>query len=179
MKDKEIEVKFGITPSQKERILADLKDVAVKVGESHLVDTYYIPNFKSFMENGETVESVRIRENHKGNIINYKKIHKEATPVYCDEYETKVEDKDQMEKLLFAIGFEIEMVIDKTRETYTYKNFEIDFDSVKNLGELMEVEIKDPNATVEDIYAFVSKYGLSAKDKRGGIQNLMREKQGR
>ena len=179
MKDKEIEIKFEITASQKEKILADLKNVAVKVGDSHLVDTYYIPNFKSFMENGETIESVRIRESHKGSIINYKKIHKEATPVYCDEFETKVEDKDQMEKLLLAIGFEVEMVIDKTRETYIYKNFEIDFDFIKNLGLLMEVEIKDPNASIEDIYDFVGKYGLGVKDKRGGIQNLMRNKLGR
>ena len=71
------------------------------------------------------------------------------------------------------------MVIDKTRETYIYKNFEIDFDFIKNLGLLMEVEIKDPNASIEDIYDFVGKYGLGVKDKRGGIQNLMRNKLGR
>ncbi len=42
-----------------------------------------------------------------------------------------------MENTLFALGFNVEMVIDKTRETYLVNNLELDFDSVKNLGELL------------------------------------------
>lgn len=173
---KEIERKFLISLEIKNQIINDLKLIANKNGESRQIDTYYIPNFKEFEVNGRTLECVRIRENEKGNVLCYKKIHYEANPIYCDEYETKVEDKEQMEKFLFALGFSVQMVIDKTRVTYVYKNLEFDFDSVKNLGELMEVELKDNSLGVEAIYDFVGKYGLKEENATyEGIQILMKK----
>ena len=121
---------------------------------------------------------MRIRETHKGAVLCYKHIHYEAQ-VYCDEYETKVESKEQIEKILFALGFSVQMVIDKTRESLEYKNFEFDFDTVKNLGELMEVELESEDASAEEIYEWVSKYGLSEKDVTyEGIQLLMKKAMG-
>ncbi len=79
-----------------------------------------------------------------------------------------------MENTLFALGFNVEMVIDKTRETYLVNNLELDFDSVKNLGELLEIELKDNSSDINEIYNFVKKYELSKKDVTyEGIQNLM------
>ena len=119
---------------------------------------------------------MRIRETEKGAVLAYKKIHKEAKPIYCDEFETIVASKDQMENILFALGFSVQMIIDKSRTSYVYSNFEFDFDSVKNLGELMEVELKDENGKIEEIYSFVSKFNLSQKDVTyEGIQNLMKK----
>lgn len=172
---KEIELKFKINEEIKKTIIKDLEGYAKKKGESHLVDTYYTPYFKEYEIDGVTQECVRIRENEKGNILCYKKIHYEANPIYCDEYETKVENKDQMEKFLFALGFSVQMVIDKTRVTYKLDNFEFDFDSVKNLGELMEVELTEGD-NVDEIYNFVKKYGLTQNDvTHEGIQVLMKK----
>ncbi len=79
-----------------------------------------------------------------------------------------------MENTLFTLGFNVEMVIDKTRETYLVNNLELDFDSVKNLGELLEIELKDNSSDINEIYNFVKKYELSKKDVTyEGIQNLM------
>ena len=79
-----------------------------------------------------------------------------------------------MENTLFALGFNVEMVIDKTTETYLVNNLELDFDSVKNLGELLEIELKDNSSDINEIYNFVKKYELSKKDVTyEGIQNLM------
>ena len=140
------------------------------------IDTYYIPDFREFEINGETMECVRIREENNNSTLAYKKIHREANPVYCDEYETRVDNKEQMEKILFALGFKVQMVIDKTRESYKINELEFDFDSVKNLGELMEVELKNDSNDVSVIYEFVSKYGLSKKDVTyEGIQVLMKK----
>jgi len=176
MEDKEIEVKLIINENIKQRIIEDLDKTAVKVSTSSLIDTYYIPNFKDFEVDGETIECVRIRQNKKGTTLTYKRIHKEAVPIYCDEYETLVENKDQMEKILLALGFKIQMVIDKTRVSYKLDNFEFDFDTVKGLGELLEIELKDNNASIETIYKFVSTYGLSEKDVTNeGIQDLMKK----
>lgn len=81
-----------------------------------------------------------------------------------------------MENTLFALGFNVEMVIDKTRETYLVNNLELDFDLVKNLGELLEIELKDNSSDINEIYNFVKKYELSKKDVTyEGIQNLMKK----
>lgn len=146
------------------------------MGEFHQIDTYYIPNFKDFEKDGETMECVRIREDKKGVVLCYKKIHRECSPVYCDEYETKIEDKEELEKILFALGFKIQMVIDKVRNSYLLNNLRFDFDSVKGLGELMEVELKGEDVSTEDIYGYVSKYGLSKADVTyDGIQKQMKK----
>jgi predicted adenylyl cyclase CyaB len=173
--NKEIELKFIITKEIKSQIINDLEKSCNKIFEEHLIDTYYEPTFKSFEVNGQTMECVRIRENHNKCILGYKKIHRESNPVYCDEFETEIANKHQMENILFAIGFNTQMIIDKTRVSYKLGGFRFDFDSVKNLGELLEVELVDQNATVENIYNFVSKYNLSKKDVTyEGIQSLMK-----
>lgn len=176
MKNKEVELKFIISPKIKETIINDLKNQTTSSSNSRQIDTYYIPYFREFEINGETMECVRIREQNGITTLAYKKIHREANPVYCDEYETNLESKEQMEKILFALGFEIQMVIDKTRESYRLGEFEFDFDSVKNMGELMEVELKNDSNDTKPIYEFVSKYGLTEKDVTyEGIQVLMKK----
>ena len=176
MKDKEIELKFVINSKIKNAILNDNLHNFIKISNFRVVDTYYIPYFRDFEINGETMECVRIRENEKGLILTYKKIHREVNPVYCDEYETKISDKNQMEKILFSLGFSVQMKIDKTRETYKMGGLEFDFDSVENLGELLEIEIKDETTSIDDIFKFVSKYGLSEADVTyEGIQVMMKK----
>ena len=175
MNNKEVELKFIITKKIKNQIISDLEKKCPRVFEEHLIDTYYEPNFKNFEINGKTMECVRIREYQNKCVLGYKKIHRECSPVYCDEYETKVNDKTQMENILFALGFNVQMVIDKTSVSYKLGNFEFDFDSVIGLGELLEIELKNQNANLDDIYNFVSPYGLSKKDVTyDGIQVLMK-----
>ena len=176
MNNKEVELKFIINEEIKMQIIYDLEQKTYKISEKRLIDTYYIPNFKEFEINGETMECVRIRENDNGAVLAYKKIHREANPVFCDEYETKIESSEEMEKILFALGFDVQMVIDKIRINYVLDNLEFDFDSVKDLGELLEVELKQGD-DISVIYDFVSKYGLTEKDVTyKGIQMLMKEK---
>ena len=176
MKSKEIEVKFKITEEIYKAIVNDLNSSATKINESRLIDTYYILNFKDFEINDITHECVRIRQNKDKIVLCYKKIHYEASPIYCDEYETVIEDKENMEKILFALGFTVQMVIDKTRWSYKMKNFQFDIDYVKELGYLLEIELKDENANVEDIYKLVEKYGLTKNDSTyEGIQVMMKK----
>ena len=175
MNNKEIELKFVINKDIKNKLLNDLQSTAVFVGSSRLIDTYYIPYFKEFEINGETMECVRIRESETLCVLTYKKIHREANPIYCDEYETVIDNKTQMENILLSLGFSVQMVIDKTRQSYSLDKFEFDFDSVENLGELLEIELKDNSENVNAIYEFVSKYGLSEKDVTyEGIQVMMK-----
>ena len=91
MKDKEIELKFRITSEQRQAILNYLSTNATYKGSERMIDTYYIPNFKDFEINGKTIECVRIREVDNSAVICYKHIHYEADPIYCDEFETKID----------------------------------------------------------------------------------------
>lgn len=176
MDNKEIELKFIIDKEKRREIESDLKNMAKFESEKRQIDTYYIPNFKSFEVNGETQECVRIRESNGKAILCYKNIHREATPVYCDEYELEVSSKVEMEKILFALGFSVQMVIDKTRNTYLFENFEFALDSVNGKLELFEVELKDNNASVDAILGFVKKYGLKKEDVTyRGIQLLVKD----
>ena len=93
MQDKEIELKFLINNDTKAKIIADLEKLATKGKQSHQIDTYYIPNFAEFEKDGETMECLRIREQNGRSVLCYKKIHREANPIYCDEYETEIESK--------------------------------------------------------------------------------------
>lgn len=175
MKDKEVELKFVINKETKEKVVSDLH-VAKYLGQVHQIDTYYIPNFKDFEKNGETMECLRIREDGNGIVLCYKKIHRECNPVYCDEYETKIENKEEMENILFSLGFSVQMIIDKVRDSYALGDLRFDFDSVKGLGELMEVELKGEDVSLKDVYNYVEKYGLTEKDVTyAGIQKQMKE----
>ena len=176
MKNREIELKFVITPNQRNLILKELETEARFEGEKRQVDTYYIPNFKSFEENGETKECLRIRESGEKIIMCYKNIHRNVIPVYCDEYELEISSKDDMEKILFALGFSVQMVIDKFRKTYSFGKFEIDLDTVNGKLELLEVELTDNNASTEQILDFVKKYGLTKEDiTYRGIQLIVKD----
>ena len=176
MKDKEIELKFRITHEQRQAIIKHLEQVATYKGSERIIDTYYIPNFKEFEINGKTIECVRIRETKGSAVICYKYIHYEASPIYCDEFETKIDSKEQMEKILFALGFTIQMVIDKTRVSYSNEQFEFDFDTVENLGELMEIELKYNNGSLSDIYSLVKPFGLDEKNVTyEGIQIMLKK----
>ena len=176
MKNKEIELKFVITKEQKELILNELERGANFEGEKRQTDTYYIPKFKSFEENGETKECLRIRESGGKTVMCYKNIHRDVTPVYCDEYELEIESTQEMEKILFALGFEIQMKIDKIRKTFVLAGFEIALDEVNEKLELLEVELKDENSSTDDILNFVKKFGLTKDDVTyRGIQLLVKD----
>lgn len=176
MNNKEIELKFIIDSKKRNLIETDLERVAKFESEKRQIDTYYIPNFRSFEENGETKECVRIRETDEKAVLCYKNIHREASPVYCDEYELELSSKKEMEKILFALGFSVQMVIDKLRKTYSLDKYEFDFDTVNGKLELFEVELKNENASVDEILDFVKKYGLNKEDVTyRGIQLLVKD----
>lgn len=180
MSNIEMEYKFLITENQKSEILEYLNKNGEFISSSHQKDVYFIPKFRDFEINGQTAECVRVRTTDKGSVFCYKKIHREASPVYCDEYETKIEDAESLEKILLAIDFEIQMTIDKTRTTYKLGDFEFDFDSVKNLGELLEVEFKGCDLDkFDEVFEILSKYNISKTDANyDGIQMLMKRKLG-
>lgn len=174
--EKSVEVKFRINEKIKQEIKAFLSRVAVRTISTHQIDTYYVPSFRDFEVNGETIECIRIREELDKIKLSYKKIHFDADPIYCDEYETEITSKDNMEKILFALNFSTQMVIDKFRESYFHTELEFSFDTVKDVGEFMEVKARGENANLDKIFSFVETYGLSKADVTyEGLQKIVKE----
>ena len=57
-----------------------------------------------------------------------------------------------MKKILCNLGFEVLIVVDKVRNSWQYEEYEISIDSVKNLGDYIEIEYKGTeNTNISDI----------------------------
>ncbi len=69
------------------------------------------------------------------------------------------------------------MVIDKNRLTYRMGDLEFDFDTVKDLGELLEVELLNPEQDISLVFDFLRPFGLKKEDVTyKGIQTMIKEK---
>ncbi len=162
MQDIEIEVKVKI-----EKIAA-LKKFLKKNGklksQGQQIDEYFTPLEKSFLSVRPIKEWLRLRVSDGKYSINYKNWHYKNQRVadYCDEYETKLEKIDQIKKILHALGFTQITVVDKERESWIYKDYEISIDQVKNLGDFVEIEYigktkVDPSRESERMISFLRK----------------------
>ena len=139
----EVEIKIKLTKTKFEKIKGKLPKIA-KIGKtSHHIDSYYNPIYKSFLKPKYPYEWLTIRVRDGAVKLNYKHWHPEGSKntTHCDELETEIADKLQMEKILKALHFDNFVTIDKKRITYIYKNeLEIALDQVKGLGYFIEVE---------------------------------------
>lgn len=163
--DKEIEIQVQIGTSDK--LIAFLKRSAKLIGEKHQVDTYFSPAHRDFLKARPVVEWLRIRDSSGKYSINYKNWHydSQGRSQYCDEYETPVEDIDQVTKIFKALDIVKRVVVDKVRTLYLYQDYEIALDSVKGLGDFVEIEYKggsterDPAQITLEMVAFLKKVG--------------------
>ena len=139
----EIEIKIKLTKPKFEKIKKLLSKIAEQTNISHHIDTYYNPTYKSFLKPKNPYEWLTIRERDGKVKLNYKHWYPEGVKntTHCDEFETEISNKSQMEKILKAVHFENFVTVDKKRITYEYnKEFEIALDQVKRLGYFIEVE---------------------------------------
>ena len=60
--------------------------------------------------------------------------------LYSNEYETEVEKIDMLKEIFNKLGLVKFIEINNSKETYTYKDYEIVLEDVKDLGLFMEVE---------------------------------------
>jgi predicted adenylyl cyclase CyaB len=90
-------------------------------------------------------EWLRLRESDK-NAITYKNWHydTDGKSQYCDEYETPIGNVDQMRRIFTALNIRPIITVEKTRETWKYKDYEIALDHITELGDFVEIEYKAP-----------------------------------
>ena len=148
MKNVEIEIQVNIENSKP--LVEFLEKNAEFKSEKHQVDEYFSPTHRNFIEVRPVKEWLRLRDSGGKYSINYKNWHydENGKSNYCDEYETKVEDLSQIKKILDTLNFKSIVKVDKLRKTWMYKDYEVAVDSVKELGDFVEIEYIGKDETV-------------------------------
>jgi adenylate cyclase class 2 len=140
MSDIEIEIKVKITDST--ALQEFLRGSAEFRGEQHQVDEYFSPAHRNFLDAEPVTEWLRLRTTDNKQSVNYKNWHVDGdgSTNYCDEYETTVEDIAKIRQIFGALDFRPLVTVDKTRRSWLYQNYEVSLDSVKGLGDFVEIE---------------------------------------
>lgn len=164
MKDIEIEIQVNIEKTKP--LIGFLKNNAELKGEKHQIDEYFSPPHRDFVEQRPVKEWLRLRNSEGSFSINYKHWYfdKEGRSHHCKEYETKIESVEQMKKVFKALNFKHLVRVDKKRKIWTYKNYEITLDSIRNLGDFVEIEYKgkknaDPKKITEEMVQLLKNLG--------------------
>lgn len=151
MSGKNIEIEIQVKVDNSRALLEFLKSKADHISEKHQVDYYFSPKEHNFLKHRPVTEWLRLRNDNGKCTINYKNWHldKDGKSHYCDEYETEIKDIDQARRILTALSFKSVVTVDKVRQTWKYQDYEIGIDSVKNLGDFVEVEYIGQDGSIE------------------------------
>ena len=132
----EIEIKLKVDNNEYKRLFNLLKDKSNNIKEVIEKDIYFKTPIKK-----EYKEVLRIRKENDLYILSYKKENNDKTR---DEFETIIDNYDNLENILLNLGLEKKGVIEKKRTKILYKNkYEFAFDEVKNIGKFIEIEVKN------------------------------------
>jgi len=146
---KSIEVEIQVQIEDTKKLLLFLKKNGQFLGEKHQIDKYFTPAHRDFTSVRPVNEWLRLRNSSGKFSINYKNWHRETDgrSHYCDEYESTIENLDQLENIFQALNAKPLITVDKLRKIWLYKDFEIAIDSVKGLGDFVEIEYKGTDTT--------------------------------
>lgn len=167
MANKNIEIEIQVNVENSKPLIEFLKKNGNFRSEKRQVDEYFSPTHKDFLAIRPVREWLRLRDADGKYSMNYKNWHfdKSGKSHYCDEFETKIEGIDQAKKIFEALNFKPIALVDKLRKTWTYKDYEIAVDSVKKLGDFIEIEYigkdekADPGKVTGEMVDFLKKVG--------------------
>ena len=170
---KEVEILVEVKET-KENVLEKLNKYEY-VGTKHTVDTYYYDPLRDNLkpENLSLKECFRTRVKGDKNYITYKvdNFDSDHNWIYSDEYETEVKDMAQVKNIVNHLGLKELVIIDSTKNFFNFENYEIEFETVKDLGNFLEVEYQateDFNNVLEvksKIQEFINNLGFSVSEE--------------
>ena len=163
-----IEIEIQVNIENSVPLIYFLKAQGVFVHEIHQVDEYFSPAHDNFLAVRPVARWLRLRQSDKGNSFNYKNWYfdENGKSNHCDEFETKIEDINSTRKILEALNFKNIAVVNKLRKIWTFKDYEIAIDSVKGLGDFVEIEYIgkdsniDPKKTTDEMILFLKNLGV-------------------
>ncbi len=162
-----IEIEIQVKIENSKPLIEFLEKNAGFRSENYQIDEYFSPAHRNFIGVRPVKEWLRLRDSDGQYFINYKNWHsnEDGKGCYCDEHETKTEDLAQIKKILEALNFKSIVKVYKLRKTWIYKNYEIAMDSIKELGDFVEIEYigkeekVDPKKITEEMVAFLKDMG--------------------
>lgn len=162
-----IEIEIQVSVKNIQDLLKFLKKKAKFKYQTRQVDRYFTPAHRNFTTAKPINEWLRLRNSEGKFSINYKCWHRDeqGKGQFCDEFETAIEDIEKMEKIFEVLDFKLVAEVDKTRQVWDFKNYEIAIDQVKGLGDFVEVEFKgkakkeDAKKINDQMVAFLKEVG--------------------
>ena len=140
MNNMEIEIRAKINDLKfLEKKLSQLENIYETKSQERQVDTY----FKHENDKDRKL-IIRIRKNYKNKntaILTFKsKAPKKQDDIAWQDFDTEIINPDKLENLLLDSGYDYYCLIDKVRQSFEYKKFEINIDNIRDLGQFIEVE---------------------------------------
>jgi len=141
--DVEIEAKLKV--DSLDEVEAKLRDLGAEfVAEQRQIDQQF-DDANSTMET--TDQCLRLRwQEVKGEsryILTYKGPVQQSDVKKRREIEVEVEDGGAVEKILSVLGYEVKLVVEKTRSLWRYGGCEVGLDRLDELGSFVEIEGPD------------------------------------
>lgn len=174
----EIEVKVKIEDI--EEVKKKLMEMGVVFSEpKQQIDDYYKQKGKETETQRQGSYIIRIRSEN-GKFFLTMKILTGKQGVW-EEFETKISDKEQMEKMLDKMGYVVVISKVKERTQGKFNDFEINLDKIEGLGNFVEFELitDDSKKAKERILSLIEKLGLPKENIiHKGYVRLLFEKMG-
>ena len=137
-----------------------IKKDSIYLGEEKHNAIYYEPTLRKFDN-----EYLRIRKENNKYILNYKR---NSDKNLCEEIETIVDNAENMNLILEHLDMIKIAEINKTRQKYLYRQkYEFSFDTVENVGNFVEIEVKDLTSYEEEynaLFELLNKYNIDIKN---------------
>ena len=167
MAHKNIEIEIQVNVENSKPLIEFLEKNGTFQSAKHQVDEYFSSAHRDFLRARPVKEWLRLRDSDGKYSLNYKNWHfdENRKSHFCDEFETKIEGIDKIRKIFSALNFKSIVIVDKLRKIWTYKAYEVAIDSVKALGNFVEVEYigKDekvnPEKVTGEMVDFLKKVG--------------------
>lgn len=164
---KNIEIEIQVQLENIRPLKTFLKKKAKLINKARQIDYYYTPSHRNFLKKYPAVEWLRLRQNDKEASINYKFWHVDENnrSHYSDEYESKIEEIDQLKLIFKSLNFKPIAIVDKKRKDYKFKSYIISVNQVKKLGEFVEIEFngetdKKPVDITNEMILFLKNLGV-------------------
>src|SRR3989344_3134014 len=161
-----LEIEIQVRPEKIEPLLVFLKQEGKFLSENHQIDDYFVPPHRDFLKERPLREWLRLRDADGTYSVNYKNWHYDEQGKslhWADEFESPIENSEAMRNIFTALNFKQVVTVDKKRQIWIYKDYEIAIDAVLGLKETIEIEYKgkgmDKEKIVKEMIAFLKDIG--------------------
>jgi adenylate cyclase class 2 len=178
-----VEVEIRVKVNNLSQAENALKEKFSLIGEKHQVDYYFQHPVKDFTKKENNPrEYLRIRVNPNASSLEFHQaILKGQERIHTNEFECNISEAEKMKEILERLDFKLWITVDKTRKEFDCGEFIVCLDSIKGLGEFIEVESKktdgNPEKIMKECYNFLKELKIEfEKAPDMGYPDMIAEK---